>query len=216
MATYAQLKQDTANYTAKNDYGTSSGNEIREHMINVAIRAIYNAHKWKMTWATSSEDLTMSSGAADLDSSYNPLFGLSRCTDENNNDYTEINPADQGDYTNTDDYVYWIDYNTSTECYRVNTPSTATTLSVIYNIVSTDLSDDADVCLIPDREAIAYYAAAKTWLAKERDEKNHDRYMTLYKEKLEELIEIDNKYTFKRRIKSLGERHDMGYNTRDL
>jgi hypothetical protein len=130
MATYAELKETTANFRSKTDWNTDAGNEIQNNMINVALREIYNAYKWTKPWAILSEDLTMSSGASDLGSTFNPKFGLSRCTDENNNDYTEINQADQGDYTNNDDYVYWINYNNYTSKYRVNKPSIATKLIV--------------------------------------------------------------------------------------
>jgi hypothetical protein len=212
MAIYSTLKKYTAYLMGETDYATSTGNEIRNESINMARSELYN--EYPFIWTRSAETLTLSSGVSDLNSAYNPIFGLERVEDSDGNKYKRIHPSEQSNYDGDTDYYYWIDYNTSTSKYRFNTGSSATTIYVVYHILPTDLSDDGDKDLCPDPMAIAYLSAAKTWLATEVDETNHDRMMAKYQERKQKLISQDKKYEDRKRVKLMTEEYNLGYNTR--
>lgn len=210
MANFQELKQITVAYRNKTDYGNSDS--VRDKMINLARKEVYNSYPF--SWARASATLSLSSNQAALPTDYNPLFGIHYAKDENDNVYTQIDPKLQDQYDDTDDYVFWVDYDSTAGNYVFHTPTSATTMEIIYYILPADLSDDADEDVCPDPEVIGLLAAAKLWLAKERDETNHDRYMALYRQRLTKLITNDKKWTEKNRVSALGERYNTGYSLR--
>ena len=68
-----------------------------------------------------------------------------------------------------------------------------------YYHTPSELSADADVCIVPDPQAVVYLAVSKWWLGKERDEDNSDRFYAKYQERLTKLIQNDQKNNTKRR-----------------
>jgi hypothetical protein len=190
MATYATLKKVTAYLMGKTDNATSSGNEIREYMINVARSEIANAYPF--AWLRKIATVTITANAGDVPTDWNPLFPFAKVQDNNGNRYRQIPPKDAVLYSSTKEYVYWITYTTK---YVINTIAAPTSLSVTYNYVPTDLAQDADVDLCPDMSAISYRAAAKTWLAKERNDDFHDKFMILAEQRLQKLIELESAFT---------------------
>jgi len=210
MATFQELKKITVGYRNKTDY--TSVDVVRDEMVNLARKEIYNTYPFR--WSRASTTLSLSSNKADLPSDYNPIFGIHYAKDENDNVYTQIDPNQQHDYTDTDDYVFWIDYDSSSGKYVFHTPSSATSMDIIYSVLPADLSDDSDEDLCPDPEAIGLLAAAKLWMAKERDETNHDRYMALAQKRINQLVANDRKWAERKRTKTLGERYNLGYTQR--
>ena len=144
---------------------------IHKSHINAIIKDICNAYPF--SWNLKTADLTLSSGTADLPADYNANFHLrdARISVSSTNDdsiFTEI-PIEKRDAYTTDDYVFWITYDTSTETYIFNTPTQSGTVTIYYNFVPADLTSDADVCVVPDGEAVAYGAASKNWIGDERN-----------------------------------------------
>lgn len=207
MTTFLKLKQLVEAYRGKDTSGTTDA--VRDTIINSCRREIYNRYPFR--WAKATETLTLSSKESDIDDNFNAAFGISYAYDENSNVYTQISPEEALSYTADDDYVFYTSYNTDTGLYKLTTPSTCTTLYITYYVLPDDLSEDTDVDLCPDPEAIALGAVAKLWMSKERDETNHDRYLALSNARILDLIANDKKWAEKKRAKSLGERYDTGY-----
>lgn len=144
--------------------------------INFAIKDILNA--FPFSWDLTSTDLTLSSGTANLPSTYNPKWRIydARVTASSTLDdsiFTEIDPKDRDSY-GSGDYVYWITYSAGT--YVFNTPVQSGTVTIYYYTLPSDLSGDSDVCVVPDGECVAMLAASKHFLGEDQDEKLKDMY----------------------------------------
>lgn len=210
--TFENLRKQTIYHLGKTDY--SSSDSIRDEMINEAISEIYN--RWPFMWSRASETLTMSSNASLLDSSFNNVHPIIKVEDSNENLYTRINPRDKNQTDSL--YIYWIDFDSSNNQWNLNIPSdnTETTIETIYHILPEELSDATDKCYIPDSSAVSYLAAAKYWLAKERDESNFKNLMMIAEQKIQRMIIQDKRANEDTRVKTLTERYNLGFTTREL
>ena len=139
--------------------------------INSAIQDILN--KYQFSWNVKTDDITLAAGVATLPSDFNPLWNISDArivasSDNDDNIFTQIRPEDRDSYT-SDDYVFWITYDTATDTYIFNSKTLTGTVTIYYNFSPSDLSSGTDVCIIPDVEATSYLAASKNWVGAERD-----------------------------------------------
>jgi hypothetical protein len=135
--------------------------------INYAIKDIINAHPF--SWDLATTTLTLSSGTANLPSTYNPIWRLEDARIVGSGDdsvFTEIDIKDRDSYGSTD-YVYWITNNAGT--FVFNIPVTSGTVTIYYYTLPTDLSGDSDVCVVPDAEAVAMLAASKWFIGEDQD-----------------------------------------------
>jgi hypothetical protein len=89
-------------------------------------------------------------------------------------------------------YIYFIDYNTSTNRWQINTKEDVA-LSIIYYHIPATLTADAAIDVVPDMKLVKYFVAAEYWLSSERDETNHDRFQVLADRRLQEMISSDKK-----------------------
>lgn len=196
MATYLQIKNATANTLGKSDGGTA--NTIRDNHINDVIRyEIADAYPFTWLRKTNSSISIDSSGQADLPSDFNPtheLYDMRKVFTGSGGDniFTAV-PKESFDRYGGGTFRYYIDYNTSTNLYRLNTTETSITVSITYYHRPAAMTADADVSVIPDQDLIAFLAAARYWLSSERDETNHDRFKALGNQRLQQLILNDKK-----------------------
>jgi len=167
MYTWAQIKSRGASLT-----GESSASTELQAQLNSAVQDIVNSYNF--SWNLATDTLTLTAGKDDLAADYNPRWHIhdARIVSSgtgNDNIFTEIELADRDKYS-SDDYVYWIVYDATNKIYTFNTLTQTGTVIVYYNFSPADMTADADQCVVPDGEAVAYLGAAKNWLADERDE----------------------------------------------
>jgi hypothetical protein len=168
--TFANLQERFLYLIGESD--TTSITDIHKSHINASIRDICNIYPF--SWNLKTADLTLSSGTASLPSDYNPIWHIrdARVTGSSTGDdsvYTEI-PIEERDNYDSDAYVYWITQSTTTGTFTFNTPTQTGTVTIYYYVIQADLSADADVCIVPDGEAVAYLAASKNWIGDERNQ----------------------------------------------
>jgi len=151
--------------------------DVQKSHINAFVQDITNA--FPFSWNLTTADLTLAAGVANLPVNYNPNWHLqdARVVVSSANDYifTEIDPVDRDKYTTTD-YVYWITFDTSTNNYVFNSLTQTGTVTIYYYFTPATMTLDANVCVVPDGEAVAYGAAAKNWVGDERNEKLQKNY----------------------------------------
>ena len=171
MATFSDIIKRVYYLRGDADYTTASTDLtiIKSH-INYAIKDILNVYPF--SWDLKTADLTLSSGAANLPTDYNPRWRIcdARITGSTAGDdyiFDEIDLISRDNYCSTD-YKYWLTNNAGT--YIFNTPVQTGTVTIYYYTLPTDLSSDNEVCLVPDGEAVAYLAAAKMWIGDERNQ----------------------------------------------
>jgi len=162
--------------------GDSDGliDDFGKRNINSAIRDILN--KYQFSWNITSDDITLSSGVADLPTNYNPAWNIvdARIGD---NVFGQIPLCDIGRYS-SDDYVFWVTYDATTNVYKFNSKIQSGTVTIFYNFIPSDLSLTTDVCFIPDKEAVSYLSASKNWIGAERD----NDLRTVYQAEADKLI----------------------------
>ena len=167
---YQTIRKRTAYLRGETDYTTSTANTVINDHINYEIKEICN--QFPFSWNLTSADLTLSSGVATMPTDYNPKWRIydARIVGSNKMDdtkFSEIPIENRDDYQNTS--VYWMTYDTTAETYIFNTPTQSGTVTIYYYFIPADLSADADVCLVPDGEAVAYGAASKMYIGDERN-----------------------------------------------
>jgi hypothetical protein len=210
MITYLAEKNSVAAVLGKLDGATA--NTIRDDSINeVRQFDIANAHPF--SWLERTTTLTTSAtGSVDLPDDFNVTHKPKdvRTTGEDTN-YDIINKETFARKSAGDD-VYYIDYNTSTDKWQINTSEASTGLTIIYYSIPTTLTTDAAIDSIPDLTVIKYLAAARYWLT-ERNYGNHDRFNDLGQKRLQFLIDRDKKANPQRlrRVSSA----DQGWNRSD-
>lgn len=135
-----------------------AGDTVINSHIQYAILDIIN--KYPFSWGKT----TVSQASnANLPANINPKWGIS--VNDGSTEWSQVMPEHSYLYTG-DEMVYWITYVSNR--FYLNTPST-TTLNITYALNPTALSADADVCVVPDGEAVAYLAAAKMYIGDERN-----------------------------------------------
>lgn len=215
MATFLQLKNGVANIFGRTDGGTPD--TVRDNSINDVIRNLIASY-YPFSWLRKTASLTIdSSGQADLPSDFNITHKISYIaeTGTGNNDdkvYQEIDVS-ANDSFGLGDTVYYIDFNTSTNRWRVNSKIVSKTLSCVYYYIPAILVNDIDVCVVPDSDAVIYLSAARTWIGIYFDETNHDRFQTLGMRQLDLMVARDKKARPQRRRRGSIYTVDLGFNT---
>lgn len=193
--TYLQLRNATANVLGKTDGGTDS--TTRDNAINDVCRSeIPSAYPFSWLRKTNSAISLDANGRSDLPSDYDPFHRLllSKVFAGQGGDtlFTEV-PREIYDHYGASASRFYIDYNTSTNLYRLNTTAASITAQIVYQSIPAIMTTITDVSPIPDKDVVAFLAAARYWLASERDETNHDRFKALGSQKLMQLISSDKK-----------------------
>lgn len=174
--TYVQLRKRTQYLRGETDYSTSSVNTVINDHILFAIRDTIAAYpfNWDRT-TTTGTITTLSSGnyGFALPANFFVKWNLddARILNAGTTDsiFRQIPIEDRNSFTSPFNYVYWITYNTTTSLYEFNTLTTSGTVTYTYHFIPADLSADADICIVPDGEAVALLAAAKMWIGDERN-----------------------------------------------
>lgn len=207
--TYLNLKNAVANVLGKIDGNTA--NTIRDNAIN-EVRQFDIANAYPFSWLERIDTPTTSAtGSVDLNSDFNVTHKPKDVRDADNNIFVQIN-KELFDTYDGGKYVYYIDWNTSTELWQINTNANSTALTIIYYAIPETLTADADVDSIPDLTVIKYLAAARFWLT-ERNYGNFDRFNDLGTQRLQMLINKDKKANPQRLTMISGS--DQGWNRVD-
>ncbi len=215
MPTYLQEKNATANILSKTD-GTSTV-VIRDDAIN-NVRQNEIANAYPFSWLRKSDTLTTdSSGQADFDADFNPNHPCKDVRIVNSgqgDDYIfSVCQLEEFDHFNASQHRYFIDYNTTTYRWRLNTHNKSESIRVIYYQIPATLTSDTDIDIITDLDVVAYFAASRYWLSSERDETNHDRFRALGEQRIQLLINRDKKAQ-PRRLTRVNP-YNLGYNRAD-
>lgn len=146
--------------------------------INSVVQDIVNARPF--SWNVKSGTVTLSSGAGDLPTDFNPKYGLldARVVNTGQVDDTIFSriPITARDSFGSSDAKYWITYDTTTSRYIFNSTYDDSTVTIYYYFVPDDMSADGDVCIIPDLEAVATLARDRNFASEDpEDPANADR-----------------------------------------
>lgn len=184
--TYATISQRVQDLIGQPN-GTISDFNIRN--INNAVNDILN--KYQFSWNLKTADITVTSGAADLPADFNPKWGLfdvriTGTAQLDDTKFTQISIYDRDDYS-ADEYVYWLTVDVSNNKTIFNTLSDDCTVTIYYNFIPTAMSTAADVCVVPDIEAVSYLAASKNWIGSERDVELKREYEQMAKQYIDAL-----------------------------
>ena len=197
-------------------YG-DTGNELRNELILSSRREIFD--RYNFSWLLKPTTLTLSSNLASLPSDYNPIHLLRdvRVVNASSNDdyvYQQVRPEDRDSFTtgSSSDFTFYIEREPTSGCYQMIANQLDTTVDIKYYHQPTDLSADTDIETIPNYEAVSYKAAAKLWLAKERDETNHDRFDAIGERKIQEMIVRDRIANPMPKINTITDVYNLGYN----
>jgi hypothetical protein len=210
MLTYLQEKNSVAAVLGKLDGNVA--NTIRDNAINEA-RQFDIANFYPFSWLERTTTLTTSAtGSVDLPNDFNVTHtpedirktGATTTYDQINKELFALKSAG--------DDVYYIDFNTSTNKWRINTTEFSTSITIIYYSIPATLTADADPDSIPDLMAIKYLAASKYWLT-ERNYGNYDRFNDMGQKRLNQMVTNDKQSSPRRLTKVSGA--NMGWNTND-
>jgi len=184
--TYATISQRVLDLIGQPS-GTINAFNIRN--INNAVNDILN--KYNFSWNLKTADLTVVNGVADMPADWNPKWGIAdaRITASAQLDdsvFTQISIYDRDNYS-ADEYVYWLTVDVANNKTIFNTISDDCTVTIYYNFIPADMSDDADVCVVPDIEAVSYLAASKNWIGSERDTELKREYEQMAKQYIDAL-----------------------------
>lgn len=218
--TYLELKNRVANRSGRTDGGTAS--TIRDNAINNAIRdTIANAHPF--SWLRRSTTVaTDTSGDGDLPANFNPSHklkaGFVRIVNSGTADDITLLEIPQETFDRVDfggSNKYYIAYNTSTDRYQLKTTEASKTITVTYYFIPAIMTADADISPLASADAAVYLASARVWLAKERDETNHDRDNALGVDALNKMILADKRANPTRTLYGGLYTANVGFNTPD-
>lgn len=184
--TYADVSQRVMDLIGQPS-GTINAFNIRN--INNAVRDILN--KYPFSWNLKTADLAVTSGTADLPADWNPKWGIidARITGTaqlDDKQFTQISIYDRDNYS-ADEYVYWLTVDVANNKTIFNTISDDCTVTIYYNFIPSDMSAAADVCVVPDIEAVSYLAASKNWVGSERDVELKREYEQMAKQYIDAL-----------------------------
>lgn len=212
MATYLDEKNLTATLLGSTDGGTDAGNQIRNASINAARRWVVN--KYPFSWLIKTDDITITSNQGDMPSDYNPTHIIKDArveTTGSNNDtiYRQV-PIESRDDTSGQN-IFWMTYESGT--YKINTSLDSGTLTIYYFHMPDDLSDDTDVEIITDIDAVCYKAAATTFLGEERQNEIYDKYSAIAEQRIAEMILADKRANPMPIVDDFAEVFDNEYNT---
>jgi hypothetical protein len=202
MSTFLQLKNSLKNIVVG---GTTEINDVIRNEI---------ANYYPFTWLRKSTSLTIDgSGQSDLPADFNITHKIPSLIDSNNQVYQEVDVTTYNDTTVGSVNIYYIDYNTSTDRWRVNSKTVSTTLTCVYYYIPAELTADADVCVVPDPDAVIYLAAARVWIGIYFDETDHDRFQALGTQRLDLMVARDKRARPERRRSGTAYSVDQGWNT---
>jgi len=193
LPTFATLQQRYNDLVGEDT--TSTADDVGQRHINRAITDILNTHPF--SWALKTTTLTLATGTASLPTDYNPLWGLNDARivvagQDTDSVFTVIDREDRDNFA-TGDYVYYIDYNSSSDIYTFNTLTQTGSVVIYYYTISTDLTVTTQKCIVPEIEAVCYLAAAKNWIGNERNSELADIYKKEALERIEALYIKDQK-----------------------
>lgn len=134
--------------------------------IRDGVKGVLN--KYKFSWNKTTATISLVAGVATLPTDYNPVHNLDDARIDDDNVFTKIEPSDRSNYTE-DSLVYWITFDKTTNTYIFNSLTQTGNIDIIYWFIPDAMTADADVCVIPDIDAIGYEAASRHWIGAERD-----------------------------------------------
>jgi hypothetical protein len=133
--------------------------------INAAIDDITSTYPF--SWLRTAVTASLSSGVITLPSNYQPAFGIEYARIVTGEDLVQKDAKGMQD-NGTNGYI--ITYVPGSDAYTLTCQTLTGSVLYYYYYTPTALSDDSDICFIPDPEAVAYLAAAKNWIGSERNE----------------------------------------------
>lgn len=211
MLTFLQEKNSVAAVLGKIDGSTA--NTIRDNAINES-RQFDIANYYPFSWLEMSTTITTSStGKVDLPDNFNVTHKIKdvRKIGTGIQDDTPLFPINKEltDNYGVGDCKYYINYNTSTDKWQINTTEPSISITIIYYSIPTTLTADIDIDSVPDLLAIKYFAASKYWLT-ERNYGNYDRFNAMGQKRLDLMVTKD-KQSNPERIRRINGA-DMGWN----
>ncbi len=190
MPTFLAERTSVSNTLGRTDGATA--NTIRDNAIN-EVRQFDIANAYPFSWLEKTASLTTDTdGQDDLPADFNVSHRPKLIIDENNSVYRQVDKEAFHKY-GAGDHVYFIDYNSDTDLWQINTTEASADMTMTYYFIPATLEENTDVDQIPDLIVIKYLACARLWLGAERDETNYDRFSALGQQRLQMLINRDKK-----------------------
>jgi hypothetical protein len=206
--TFLQEKQSVSNTLGRTDGATA--NTVRDNAINEVRYEIANTYPF--SWLeTPTTVVTDANGQVDLPADFN-IVHKPKDVRIGSEVLVHIDKQQSDDVSIP---WYFVDYNSSTSKWRLNTNQASSSVDIIYYQIPAELTTDAQVDIIPDLTIIKYLAAARYWLGSERDETNHDRFETLGQQRLRVMINIDKRSNVTRLNRGSIWTNNLGFNVGD-
>lgn len=169
LPTLSTLRQRYQYLRGETDYTTV--NAVNDSHINQAIWDICNL--FEFSWNRVKTTGTLSSGTFNLAADYNPIWHIpdARIVNSSIGDdyiFQEI-PVEDRDQYDTNSYVHWLTFSTSSNLHVFNSNQTSGTVTYFYYFIPTALVNSTDTCIVPDPEAVALLAVSKNWVGDERN-----------------------------------------------
>jgi hypothetical protein len=172
------------------------------------------------SWNRTTENITLAAGRAEMPADWNPIWGVedARVVNAGNNNDDLYGGVTMTDRDADSNFYYWVTYDTSAQKYYFNTKTQTGTIALTYFFQHPTLSATTIKCIIPDTECVAYGAAAKNWVADERNQSLKNDYYTEYNRRVGAMYRSDLQFgpTLKARSLVSDNPQLTGSNTNDI
>lgn len=168
-ATFGSIQQRFNDLIGETSSATAT--TAGQRHINATVNDIIG--QYSFSWNTKTSSLTLVAGVATLPTDFYAGWGIddARIVNSSTGDdeiFAYVPTVDRDSY-DSDTPIYWITYDTTTFEYIFHSNRQTGTVEIIYHFIPADMSAVGDHCIIPDGELVAYGAAAKNWVADERN-----------------------------------------------
>lgn len=197
LSTFSYLRQ-RFNYLIGDTSSTTSA--IGDSHLNASIIDICNAYpfSWTVTKTTGSITGSGPEYSLNLAADLNIKWGLldARIVGSQVGDdhlFEEIPIPDRDQYA-IGSYKWWRTYGSMGNVYVFNTKESSGTLTYYYYTLGSTLVNGADVCFVPDPEAVCLLAASKNWITDERNQSLSERHRQDASVRIQSLWQTDNAF----------------------
>jgi hypothetical protein len=210
---YLQLRTRVGNLRGETDFSTSAANAAIDSHINASVVDICNMYPF--SWNQNTTPITLTAGLAELPNDYNSNLRIYDARilgsgPQSDTIFYEIDISQRNSfYTNN---YYWITGSMTNADF--NSLTQTGTVTIVYYQVPTDMVNDADVCIVPDGEAVAYLAASKMYIGDERNKQLKDDYEQEAMRRISSMYQADMNFGANLQLGSLVDINDLRHGAR--
>jgi hypothetical protein len=168
------------------DSSTLTTDATGDSHINAAYLDISRAYPF--SWLRTEVTATLSAGDITLPATYYRGFRIEYARIVDGEELVEKDAKGMQDGGSNG---YIITYAPSTDTYTFTCQTLTGSVLYYYFAIPTALSLDADICIVPDSEAVAYLAVAKSWIGSERNVELKREYQKEADDRIKAMIQQD-------------------------